>query len=312
MSDERKLIAIGRSRFLYNSITYLAARGFEFKAIITDHPNEEYDVKPSDFEALASKIKTQLFITKNVLLDEILNLLKKHDIKIAISVNWKYTLPQSFLDLFECGILNFHLGNLPDYKGNATPNWAIINGEDYIYGNIHRMEPELDSGDVLSRKSIPITPETYVGDILKQAETEVPALFEDAIEKALLQPDYFVVKGSQQGLRCYPRLPDDSQINWQEDLETIYSLVRASSRPFSGAFSYLNGKKVIIWKARKLIPPERYLAVPGHVIALKKDSKKTWVACVDGFLELHEIEVDGSVMAPCDYIKSIRVRFKTI
>jgi methionyl-tRNA formyltransferase len=309
MNYEKKLIAIGRSRFLYDSIKYLVGRGFEFKAIITEEAYDEYDVKQGDFEDLAREIGAACFVTKNVMQDEICNLLKGEKIKVAISVNWKYTLPQDFLDLFECGILNFHLGNLPDYKGNATPNWSIINGEDHIYGNIHRMEKELDVGDVLSRKAIPITPQTYVGDILKQAEKDVPMLYEEAVEKAVTQRDSYVVKGSLQGLRCYPRLPEDSQINWQDSLEAIHRLVRASAKPFGGAFSYLNRQKVIIWRADPIIPEEKYLAIPGHVIALDKDSKKIRVACRDGFLEVSEIEVDGKIIPPYDFIKSIRVRF---
>ena len=310
MNYEKKLIAIGRSRFLYDSIKYLVSRGFEFKAIITEEANDEYDVKQRDFEDLSLEIGAACFVTKNIVQDEIRNFLKKQKIKVAISVNWKYTLPQDFLDLFECGILNFHLGNLPDYKGNATANWSIINGEDHIYGNIHRMERELDVGDVLSRKRIPITQQTYVGDILKQAGKEVPMLYEDALEKAMTLPDFYEVRGSLRGLRCYPRLAEDSQINWLESLETIHRIVRASSKPYSGSFSYLNGQKVIIWRADQIIPEEKYLAIPGHVVALKKDSKKVWVACGDGFLELSEIEVDGRVMPPYDFIKSIRARFK--
>jgi methionyl-tRNA formyltransferase len=266
--------------------------------IITEEAYDEYDVKQHDFENLAQEIGAACFVNKDVMRDEIRNLLIEGKVRVAISVNWKYTLPQDFLDLFECGILNFHLGNLPDYKGNATPNWSILNGEDHIFGNIHRMERELDVGDVLSRKSIPITTQTYVGDILKQAEKDVPMLYEEALEKTITQRDFYVVKGSLQGLRCYPRLAEDSQINWQESLETIHRLIRASAKPFGGAFSYLNGKKVIIWRADQIIPEEKYLAMPGHIIGLDKESKKIRVASRDGFLEVSEIEVDGKIMPP--------------
>ncbi len=112
-----------------------------------------------------------------------IQIIKENKIRAAISVNWKYTIPKKFLDLFECGILNFHLGNLPDYKGNATVNWSIINGENKIYGNIHKMDPELDAGDVISRKAIPITEQTYIAEILKQAAKDVPLLYEDALKK---------------------------------------------------------------------------------------------------------------------------------
>jgi methionyl-tRNA formyltransferase len=310
MSENKNLIAIGRSRYLYDGISYLVTKGYSFKAIVTEEAYEEYDIKHQDFEALAAKIGAEFFMTKKVSDEKLIKIIKDHKIRAAISANWKYTIPKSFLDLFECGILNFHLGNLPDYKGNATVNWTIINGETYINGNIHKMDPELDAGDVVTRKAIPIGPDSYIADILKQAEADVPALYEEAVKKVLVQPDAYEVKGTVKGLRCYPRLPEDSQVNWKDSLVNVSRLIRASSQPYNGAFSFLNGEKIIIWKAVPFTPTDKYLAVPGHVVAVDRDKQSIVVACGDGLLEILEIEVKGQVMKPAAHIKSIRVRFK--
>jgi len=310
MSDNKNLIAIGRSRYLYDGIRHLVANGYSFKAIVTEEAYEEYDIKHTDFEALAKNTGAEFFMIKKINDEKLVKIIKDNHIRVAISANWKYTIPKSFLDLFECGILNFHLGNLPDYKGNATVNWTIINGESYINGNIHKMDPELDAGDVVSRKAIPITSDLYIADILKQAEADVPALYLEAVEKVLVNPDAYEVKGTIKGLRCYPRLPEDSQIDWKQTAEQVGRLVRASSHPYKGAFSYLNGEKITIWKASAFIPEEKFLAVPGHVVAINKDKQSVWVACGEGMLEIFEIEHNGQVMKPTDHIKSIRVRFK--
>jgi methionyl-tRNA formyltransferase len=310
MSTTTHLIAIGRSRYLYDGIKHLVSKGYSFKAIVTEEAYEEYDIKHTDFESLAKEINASFFMIKSMNNEELIKIVKENKIRAAISANWKYTIPKSFLDLFECGILNFHLGNLPDYKGNATVNWTIINGESYINGNIHKMDPELDAGDVVARKAIPITSDMYIADVLKQAETDVPFLYAEAVEKVLAKPDTFEVKGTLHGLRCYPRLPEDSQVNWNQPVENISRLIRASSHPYKGAFSYLNGEKIIIWKARPVVPEDRFLAIPGHVVALNKSSNTIMVACPDGLLEVQEIEKNGEVMAPTSFIKSIRVRFK--
>ena len=310
MSTTTNLIAIGRSRYLYDGIKHLLAKGYSFKAIVTEEAYEEYDIKHTDFESLAKENGAAFFMVKSVNNEELIKLVKDNKVRVAISVNWKYTLPKKFLDLFECGILNFHLGNLPDYKGNATVNWTIINGESYINGNIHKMDPELDAGDVVARKAIPITSETYIADVLRQAEADVPALYEEAIKKVLAQPDAYEVKGTVRGSRCYPRLPEDSQINWNQPAENVSRLVRASSQPYKGAFSFLNDEKIIIWKARAIMPPDKFFAIPGHVVALNKANNSIMVACTDGLLEVQEIERNGEVMAPTAFIKSIRVRFK--
>jgi methionyl-tRNA formyltransferase len=304
------LIAIGRSRYLYDGIRHLLSKGYTFKAIVTEEAYEEYDIKHTDFECLAKDNGAAFFMIKSVNNDELIEIVKENKIRVAISVNWKYTIPKSFLDLFECGILNFHLGNLPDYKGNATVNWTIINGESFIYGNIHKMDPELDAGDVVARKAIPITDDMYIADVLKQAEEDVPALYEEGIQKVLADPSTYEVKGTLRGSRCYPRLPEDSQINWNQHAVNVSRLVRASSHPYKGAYSFLNGEKITIWKAKAVMPQDQFYAVPGHVVAINKATNSIMVACSEGMLEVQEIEKNGVVMTPVSFIKSIRVRFK--
>ena len=128
----------------------------------------------------------------------------------------------------------------------------------------------------------------------------------------LKEPGAFEIKGSHHGLRCYPRLPEDSQLNWNESAENISRLIRASSEPYSGAYSFLNGEKIIIWKASVFNNSEKFLALPGHVIGIQKESKAIQVACGEGMLEIQEIEYRGKKMAPAEFIKSIRVRFKQV
>jgi methionyl-tRNA formyltransferase len=304
------LVAIGRSRYLYDSIRHLCTKGYSFKAIVTEEAYEEYDIKHTDFQRLAGDCGATFLMIKSLHNEQLIEVIKDNRVRLGISANWKYIVPKSFLDLFDEGILNFHLGNLPDYKGNATVNWTIINGEPYINGNIHKMEPELDAGDVVARKAIPIRPDTYVGDILKQAEIDAPILYEEGLRRVLNEPGTYEVKGTATGLRCYPRLPEDSQINWNQPAENICRLVRASSRPYSGAFSFLNGEKITVWKATPVFPEDKFLAIPGHVLGFNKGTGTVTVACSDGFLELQEIEKQGEVMAPAALIKSIRLRFK--
>jgi methionyl-tRNA formyltransferase len=310
MKDLKNLVAIGRSRYLFEGVRYLSKKGYSFKAIVTEEAYDEYDIKHHDFENLAKELDARFFMVKSVMQEELIQIISSNKIRAAISVNWKYTIPKPFLDLFECGILNYHLGNLPDYKGNATVNWSIINGEKKIFGNIHKMDPELDAGDVIARKAIPITDKTYIAEILAKAAKDVPLLYEKALQKVLKKPGTFQLKGSRHGLRCYPRLPEDSQIDWTESAQKISRLVRASSSPYPGAYSFLNGERIIIWKASVFHQKEKFLAMPGHVVGIQKENKYIQVACGKGMLEVQEIEFQGKKAAPGEFIKSIRLRFK--
>lgn len=306
------MIAIGRSRLLYNSISYLWGNGYSFDAIITDKAYEEYDVKESDFMELASRVGARFFLIKNLSIPEVIDFISKRKIDIAISVNWGSIIDSSFISLFKNGILNLHLGNLPNYKGNATPNWAIISGEKFIYVNIHKMDIDVDSGDILSRAKIEINNDTYVADILSKTCNVGPLLFEEAIEKTRENPNYFLEAGSKKGLICYPRLPEYSQIDWMDSGENIHRLIRASSQPYSGAYTFFDNKKIIIWRANIVKPENPFLAVPGHIVKINKDSGSVFVACKDSFIEVTEIEVEKSIVRPASLFKSIRLRFHSL
>ena len=306
----KNLIAIGRSRYLYEGVQYLVKRGYTFKAIITAEAYEEYDIKSEDFQNLAIKIGASFFVPNTLDNNQIAELIRLNNIRVAISANWKYTLPKSFLDLFEGGILNFHLGNLPDYKGNATVNWSIIKGEKFINANVHKMDPVLDSGDIISRKSIPITSETYIQDIIHEAEQLAPVLYENAVEKMLSDPKAFEVKGTSSGLRCYPRLPEDSQIDWNQTPEEISRLIRASACPYQGAYTFLNGEKIIVWKAKTVDTNVNHCAVAGQVVEVKNHQGNILVACKNGVLEVQQVEHNKEKISPASLIKSIRLRFK--
>ena len=96
------------------------------------------------------------------------------------------------------------------------------------------------------------------------------------------------------GLRCYPRRPEDACINWQHPAAHIHRLVRASSRPFAGAFTSLEGnRKVTIWRADILRHDGPFFAVPGQVCYSIGDDPV--IATGEELLRLTELTIDGAV-----------------
>ena len=305
------IMAIGRSRLLYDAVARLAALGHPVKAIVTDRAYAEYDVGVSDFADLADRLEAEFVPTSKPeggLTAVVADLVARHQIRAAISVNWQFILPAGLLDLFPAGVLNLHIGRLPDYKGNATANWAILNGEPDVFIDVHRMEPALDAGVILARDVVGLDSETYVGDVLSEAASRAPDLFARALAAIASNPDFSVAPNGPEGLRCYPRLPDDGAIDWHQPAEHVLRLIRASSRPYPGAYTFLEGRRLTIWRARAAADAEPFLAVPGHVVALDRSAATARVACGRGAIELVEIEDEGGATSPVDLIRGIRAR----
>lgn len=268
---------VGRTGMLYQAALDLNAKGHSIKLIVTAKESQEYTRDSKDFKKLAADISAQYLFTAKINERKALNFIKKiKGLDIGISMNHPSVISHDVINLFPCGILNAHFGDLPRYRGNACPNWAIISGEDSVTLSIHLMEGGLlDCGRVIIQDKCPIRNSTYIGDIYEWAERAVSGLFLKAVELLKKDPGYalkYADPQSPDSLRCYPRRPQDSRIDWFHSAAAIHRLIRASSEPFSGAYCFVDGKnKLTIWRAELFNDGERYFAIPGQISAIEKD-----------------------------------------
>lgn len=270
------LAIIGRTEMLYDTAEVLNKNGHKIKVVITAKEAPEYKKTAKDFKKLALKLGAKYLYTSAINNRKNIDFIEKSGpLDIGVSSNYVNIISSKVINLFSYGILNAHMGDLPNYRGNACPNWAIINGEKEITISIHLIEGEkLDCGRVIVQAKLPISEDTYIGDIYRWAQDAVPRLFLKAASLLKDNPNYtlkYADENSVNALRCYPRRPEDSRIYWNLSAEEIHRLIRASSRPFSGAYCFLDGRKMIVWKADKYFDNEKYLAIPGQICAIEKD-----------------------------------------
>lgn len=307
-----RIAIIGRSELLYNTAELLINKGFEIPLVITSKAAPEYKKTEQDYKNLALQLNAVFIQTGRINTEEVITKIKSLDkIDIAVSINYSGVIADEVIDLFPMGILNAHGGDLPRYRGNACQAWAIINGEKEIGLCIHKMiGGELDSGDIISKSFLPITINTRVGEAYDWMENQIPTLMLKAIKKLSINPNNLEKQSTdpKDALRTYPRNPDDGEINWKDNAETIIRLINASSEPFSGAFTKYNNEKVIIWRAKLFVDNENYLAVPGQIAKINKDTGGIIVITGNGKIEISEIGMNNKRTDPARIIKSIRTR----
>ncbi len=304
-----KIAVIGRTEILYDTIEKLLENNHDIRLIITSVEAPEYTKTSKDFEELANEIGAKYIYTNK--LDEFKEEIKKADCEIAISLNYSSIISQDVIDLFTFGVLNAHGGDLPRYRGNACQAWAILNGEEKIGLCIHSMiGGEIDSGNIIARKYIPISINTKISDIYKKVQNLTPDLFLEAINK-LSENKYYILetqsKDPKDALRCYPRIPEDGRIDWNKSNIEILRLINASNKPYSGAYCNFDDKKLIIWDAELFEDSEIYLAEVGQVANIEEDGSIV-VISGNGKLKIKEIEYDNFIGSPNVKIKSIRKR----
>jgi len=297
---------------LYETVKLLYKEGYVLKGIITAKSTPEYTKKEEDFKNLAKKIGIPCIVTQTLDMEEISNICQSTD--IGISVNWVSIIQDKHINWFKFGILNAHMGDLPKYRGNACPNWAILQGEKEITLSVHFMEGgKLDVGRIVVQEKMEIQENTYIEDVYRWAEQIVPQAFLKALRILEKDPNYTLKYASEddpEAFRCYPRLPEYSYIDWNKSVMEIHRLIRASTYPYE-AYTYKieNGKirKLYIKKARIVCLQTKDLAQPGHILKNDKITGETWVKCGDGVLgiQLCRFE-DGNYFAPGRVWKTIR------
>ncbi|MCA3265838.1 MAG: formyl transferase [Azospirillum sp.] len=303
-----KFAALGRTHWMMDAARLAMRRGHRLVLVGTCASMPEYRVREADFERLAEEARCPYFNDARVNDERYVRAARESGAEIALSVNWLTLFGRGMISAFPRGILNAHAGDLPRYRGNACPNWAILNGEDHVGVCAHQVIPELDAGPVVLRRRFPLGPETYIGDVYAFLDGEFPRLLVDGMEglaEGKLRPESQPDDPSL-SLRCFPRLPDDGLIDWYQPAERICRLVRASAEPFAGAFTHLDGKPLRVWRARVDRLPYPWSGVPGQIAAVNGD--EVTVLCGKDVLILSDVQLDGERVAPARLIKSIRIR----
>lgn len=304
-----RVLAIGRTEWLYNTILRLKEINQDIVMIITATASPESSKKEDDYKALADKLGVPFI--KGVQLDAYMQEIRDLHADIAVSMNWPAIIGEEFIGIFPHGVLNAHPGDLPRYRGNACPNWAMLNHEDQVALTIHEMIPnQLDAGRILLKRYITNIQEKTIGEIYKELLALVPEAYAEAImniERDCSHP----IPQEEVGLvplRCYPRKPVDSLIHWNDSAENIVRLIKASGEPFAGAYSYFNHKRFVVWDAYWTPNENEVLAIPGQVAWKNADTGEVGIIAGNGFVVLRKIAYDGLIQRPAEVLTSLRCR----
>jgi len=306
-----RVAALGRTHWLYDSIQACVKARHQIVLIGTSPAEREYSKSHEDFKGLAEELGCPFFCDKLINSPEYIQMVRQSGAEIAVSVNWQTMIGQEILDQFKYGVINAHAGDLPRFKGNACPNWAILSGDEKVVLTLHFMDATLDGGPILIQREFPLRSDTYIGEVYQFMSKNIPSMFVEALEG--LASRTIVPRAQSRDpsfwLRCFPRLAQDGEIDWNRSAIDLYRLVRASSEPFLGAYSFVDTKKIIIWRAHpeKLAYP--YLGVPGQVLEIRRDMGSVTVLTGEDVLVLEEIgAASGGRYPASDLIKSTRIR----
>lgn len=233
----------------------LLENGFEVAAVFThrDSPGENVWF-PSVAELAASK-GIPVFAPDDVNHPLWVERIRALAPDVIFSFYYRSLLSRSILELARSGSFNLHGSLLPRYRGRAPVNWVLVNGETETGVTLHHMTERPDAGDIVLQRRIPITPDDTAQSLLLKCAEEARALLDLALPQ--LQSGSAPRTPQDDALASYfgGRRPEDGEIDWNRPAATVRNLVRAVTRPWPGAFSYLGSQQCLFWKVAEL--PDR-------------------------------------------------------
>ncbi len=292
--------------FAYQEIGYvcleeLLGTGADVACLFThdDDPGEEiWFRRPVE---LAREYGIPVYTPENVNDEKWIALVRDMRPDIVFSFYYRKMIPKAILDIPRIGAFNLHGSLLPQYRGRCPVNWVLIAGEERTGVTLHFMVEKPDAGDIVAQKEVSIVFEDDVFSVYMKLVGAARELMQDVLPG--LEAGTFT-RRVQTGPSSYfgGRKPEDGFIDWTKDSLSIYNLTRAVTHPYPGAFTYLDGKKLLIWKAYpENVSPRDVPA--GTVISEDPLLVKTG----SGSLRLISVQIEGDQEVDAIELASSRV-----
>ncbi|BDV44743.1 methionyl-tRNA formyltransferase [Geotalea uraniireducens] len=245
-----RIIFMGTPDFACPTLQKLIERGERVITVVTqpDRPKGRgQKLLPPPVKVLAEQHGVPVLQPVKVRNPDVIEQIRELGPDLIVVVAFGQILPQALLDIPRLGCINIHASLLPRYRGAAPINWCLINGETETGITTMLMDAGLDTGDMLVKRQLAITPD----EDAQALHDRLSQLGAETIDETLNQLQAGTLQRQKQDdtQSCYAPLlkKDNGLIDWTKSSLQIKNLVRGMT-PWPGAFTYLHGQLVKIFQ----------------------------------------------------------------
>jgi methionyl-tRNA formyltransferase len=312
-----RIVFMGTPEFAVESLDALIKAGFSIVGVVTapDKPaGRGMKTNESAVKKYALKNGLKILQPEKLKNGQFLSELRSLNADLQVVVAFRM-LPEVVWNMPPKGTINLHASLLPQYRGAAPINWAIINGEKETGVTTFKLQHEIDTGNILLQEKIEIGDNETAGELYDRMKETGARLLVDTIrgfvegtlqevsQSAIGNPQSAIENSANSSLKRAPKITTETcQIDWQRSADEIYNLIRGLS-PYPAAFTELSDKTLKVFRGEKEHAPPT--SRPGRW----ETDRKTYLkfACSDGYIHVKDIQLEGKKrMGIEDFLRGYR------
>ena len=303
-----RIIFMGTPEFAVASLKALIDAGENVVAVVTvpDKPaGRGQKIHESAVKVFAKENQIPVLQPVKLRDPEFIAALRSYQADLQVVVAFRM-LPEMVWDMPKHGTVNVHASLLPNYRGAAPINWAVINGEKKSGVTTFLLQHEIDTGNILFADEVEIADTDDAGilhDKLMEKGAQLIVKTVDAIRNGDINPVPQDDLLAAEDVKHAPKIfKEDGEIDWNKDTASIYNKIRGLS-PYPTAFTKLDNKGLKIFQTSKEI--KAHDLIPGTYVTDGKNLLK--VATNDGYIHLLSIQIEGKKrMLIADFLRGYR------
>lgn len=311
MNDQLRIIFMGTPEFAVPSLRILVEQNFQVVAVITapDRPSGRgLKVTQSPVKEYAVSQNIPVLQPEKLKNPEFLETLQSFQADLQVVVAFRM-LPEVVWSMPRLGTFNLHASLLPQYRGAAPINWAIMNGEKETGATTFFIEKEIDTGKIIFQEKETITEEDTAGSLYERLMNKGASLVLRTVE-AIAEGSFPQIPQPQDvEIKQAPKLfRDNCEINWQQPAAVIRNFVRGLS-PYPAAWTTLNGLTCKLYEVSLVDAPDETLPDSSQPGDYHTDQKSLlYFRALDGWVSVLDIQLEGKRrMKTADLLRGLRL-----
>ena len=246
------------------------------------------------FDDVAARLGAVLHETRDINADETLAAVGELEPELVFVVGWSQLVRDPFIELASEGVFGMHPTLLPRHRGRAPIPWAILTGLARTGVTLFEIvDATADSGAIVGQREVEISPDETATTLFARIADAHVELVRALVPQLLARTAPRIPQDPSRASSWPKRSPADGIIDWETRAPYLYDWVRAQTRPYPGAFTFLGDEKVIVWGARPVSLADE--APAGTIVDVLDEGPV--VACGEGGLLLEEVQTDAAELA---------------